>query len=753
MRRRLAARLCLGLVVSFPLHAMAAVVDIDSVATDAGKAWQEFMQSAEFERAYSAYEVLDKVEYSAEGVDAEACRLHAAEVDDALVKAPVSIVVVRTALLCAEATGQAERATRLEGALVSLSREALKDGRQLPWPMPIRVLGPSDVYALLQVAGLEARYEYFVQTRPARYFPLAVAAWDAEAGKETTYLFDYVDVTSRLKGSNEYAGYPFYKDLLADFFEAAQVKGNELAAVDLKAVRTAMQLAEPAAKVKALRVSSGYGGIQSLRLWITLCARRPFSGCGEGLEDILLEQAEAKHVVPMVMLAFLHGEGLVARRDDEVADGLLAAALRRASAEEVALEYMSLATLADRPKAIGRKSLADAMERPAVRAALAAWKLQRDEHDLQESDLQVLAAPASNAIGVGHWWLSQYWREKDRKDLRLESLRLAAEAGDPGALQMQAFNLMTDSPEAAPGLVLDRMRSAALGGEVPAMKYLSDRAAMLHEWKAAERWLMASVRAGDSEAMLDLAALYAKDHAALGQSARQAMDWYVELGEAPAMGEARRRAAYMAMKGTGIAKDPLRAERWLLRDAETGDGTSQLLLAIGYLEGDLGPDGAVKAQPWIDRILAAKELGPKVGYADWLYRNRTGVEDRALAVRLWTEAQDDDESWALNNMAWAYCTAVDPAARNVAAGMKYSEKMLKQPDLAWGRLDTVAACQAASGDHAGAARSQQAVITRFTRYWSLDSLAEEHDQNGYLRRLRLYQQNKPYLDDSPATAD
>lgn len=207
------------------------------------------------------------------------------------------------------------------------------------------------------------------------------------------------------------------------------------------------------------------------------------------------------------------------------------------------------------------------------------------------------------------------------------------------------------------------------------------------------------------------------------------------------------------MKGKGTARDRARAEQWLLQDAQAGDATSQLLLAIAYLDGDLGAESAVKAKPWIDRILASDEREPKVGYADWLYRNRKGAEDRALAKRLWTESQHDNQSWALNNMAWAYCTSVDPSARDVAAGMRYSEQMLKDSDIALGKLDTVAACQAATGKYADAVETQQRVISKFVRYWSLDALTEEMDESGFLDRLRLYQQGKPYLDEKAALAD
>ncbi len=752
MKRYSGLRLGFCLLLQLPLLATAGTVDIDDVSIDAALAWQEFTRSAEFETAYSAYNVLDKVGYTAEGTDTDACRAHATELDDALAKAPVSIAVVRAALLCAEATEQLERAAKLETALVALSKEALKDGRQLPWPKPIRVLGPSDVYALMHAAGLEVRYEYFELIAPTRYFPVVVAAWDAEAGKEIRYVFDYVEPTSRLKGINEYQGYPFYKFLLMDFFEGAQAKSSQLAAVDLQALRAARLTGDAAEKIKALRISAGYGGIQSLRTWIAVCAVRPFKGCGDGLEDILLGLTEQKQVVPMVMLAFLYGEGLVAKRNDEVADGLLAAAMRLSTEDEVALEYLTLSQVTERPKAIARKSLSVAMERPALVAALAAEKVRKGGVALSERDMHALAAPASNATGLGRSWLSEYWRQQNKPDLRLESMRLATDAGDSNAQQIQAFYLATESPRASVGQALELMQSAALAGEAAAMKYLSARARIMREWKSAERWLMAAVRAGDDDAILAVAMLYEEDQQDVGQTAKQAFEWYVEMAEQPTMADARRHAARMAMKGKGTARDPARAERWLLQDAKAGDATSQLLLAIAYLEGDLGAESAAQAKPWIDRILASDEREAKAGYADWLYRNRKGAEDRALAKRLWTESQQDNQSWALNNMAWAYCTSIDPSARDVAAGMRYSEQMLKDSDIAVGKLDTVAACQAATGRYADAVETQQRAISKFVRYWSLDALTDEMDESGFLDRLRLYQQGKPYLDEKAALA-
>ena len=203
-------RMYLCLTLALPLQALAApvAVSVDRVAQAPAEAWSEFLQSSDFDTAYSAYTALEKIGYSAEGIDAEACREHRVELDEAVGKAPVSVAVLRGALLCAEETGETEKAEKLEQALLALSKEALKNGRQQPWPKPIRVLGPADVYALLNMAGLKVSNEYFDLFHPERHYPLVVAAWDEEKGRETRLVFDYVDSAATLKRRSSWRAWP-----------------------------------------------------------------------------------------------------------------------------------------------------------------------------------------------------------------------------------------------------------------------------------------------------------------------------------------------------------------------------------------------------------------------------------------------------------------------------------------------------------------------------------------------------------------
>lgn len=745
-------RICACLVLALPLHALAAsaVVSVDRVAQAPEEAWSEFLQSSDFDTAYSAYATLEKIGYSAEGIDAEACREHRAELDDAVGKAPVSVAVLRGALLCAEGTGETEKAEKLEQALLALSKEALKNGRQQPWPKPIRVLGPADVYALLNMAGLKVSNEYFDLYRPERHYPLVVAAWDEEKGRETRLVFDYVDPVATLKGTNEYAGYPYYRNLLVDFYLDAQAGAKQLAAVDQQAMNIARETAGAQAKVKAVRISAGYGGIQSLRLWTTLCTASPFEGCADGLADILIDLSEKKQAVPMTLLAFLHAEGVGVKRDAALADQLLSAASHLWNEEGVALEYLHMADMTERPKAAERKVLAEAMRKPAIVAAKAAQRILKGEKALSDAEVQALSAAGSNGIGAGQSWLSEHWRQLENEDLRIASLRLAAEAGDAYAQSSYAFHLLgKDSSPADRDQAQRWMRSAALGGNAAAMKYLSQQEYLQHNWKSAARWLMAAVGSNDSDAMLQLAQLYEQDHQDAGQTVKQAFDWYVLMAGDDDAQEARRRAARLAIQGKGTPKDTAKALQWLMQDAEAGDTTSQMQLALAYLDGDFGADQRKSAQIWIDRAMASDDNDPKMGYAEWLFHRSGAAEDRTRAVGIWEALDKAGEPWAVNNMAWAFCTAVEPSARNVERGAELAEAILKKPDLMAPFLDTAAACLAAAGDYSRAAETQRRAISKYAAYWGWDAdtvINDSKDEDGYTTRLKLYQQGKPYVD-------
>lgn len=752
-------RKCVCLALALPLQALAAstVVSLDRVAQAPAEAWSEFLQSSDFDTAYSAYAVLEKVGYSAEGIDAEACREHRVELDDAVGKVPVSVAVLRGALLCAEGTGETEKAEKLEQALLALSKEALKNGRQQPWPKPIRVLGPADVYALLSMAGLKVSNEYFELYRPERHYPLVVAAWDEEKGRETRLVFDYVDPVATLKGTNEYAGYPYYRNLLVDFYVDAQAGAKQLAAVDQQAMNAARETAGTQAKVKAVRISAGYGGIQSLRLWTTLCAASPFEGCADGLADILIGLSEKKQAVPMTLLAFLHAEGVGVKRDAALADQLLAAAMRLWNEEGVALEYLHLADTTERPKAADRKVLADAMRKPAIVAVKAMQRILKEDKALSEAEVQVLSAPGSNGVGTGQAWLAEHWRQRENEALRIASLRLAAQAGEAYAQRSYAFHLLEEDRSPAERAQAQQwMRSAALGGDAQAMKYLFQQDYLQQNWKSAARWLMAAVVANDTEAMLQLAQLYEQDHQDAGQTVKQAFDWYVLMADNDHMPEARRRAARLAIQGKGTPKDTARALQWLKQDAEAGDTTSQMQLALAYLDGDFGADQRKSAQVWIDRVMAANANDPKMGYAEWLYHRSAAAEDRTRAVGIWEALDKAGEPWAVNNMAWAFCTAVEPSARNVKRGVELSEAILKKPDLMAPFLDTAAACQAAAGDYSRAAETQRRAISKYAAYWGWDAdtvIHDSKDEDGYTTRLKLYQQGKPYVDKRSSEPD
>ncbi len=156
--------------------------------------WRTFLARGTAADVNAAIEAVDAVGYDGVAVDAGKCRAHARQVEDGVRRLSVSMVMQRTAMLCAEAVGDRAAADRAAGALAALAGYALAEADRGAWPRPVRIVLPGDAYALFASAGMRVRYEFYTELHPEPYFPLLVAAAPPEGGVETLVKFDYVDV-------------------------------------------------------------------------------------------------------------------------------------------------------------------------------------------------------------------------------------------------------------------------------------------------------------------------------------------------------------------------------------------------------------------------------------------------------------------------------------------------------------------------------------------------------------------------------
>ncbi|MES2672093.1 MAG: tetratricopeptide repeat protein [Pseudomonadota bacterium] len=731
--------------------AAAGAASPEEVAADPGGVWTRFLAVAELNATYERFDALEKVGYDHAAVDADACREHAVELRDAAIAVPVSIALHRAAMLCADALGDAAMAERETAALASLAKHALTGHGDSAWRRPIPVLSPRDVYALVALLGYEYRYDYYRGVDPNRYLPLVVAVWDPEKQVERHLTFDFIDTTNAIDREGDYVGYPYNRHLLADAFIEAQSSGGETIGIDMKAMQAGFEADDPGERVAKLREGAARGGLASLTSWLTICVSEKFEGCADGLIDALLPLAEKKHGLPMTLLAMAYAEGVGVEKDAKAAEALLDAADRRWYRHGASTMYAALEStmLGGRFSDFGVRRLRGSLAAGNVEAEmmLVAQDILIGKRALTAPEIAVLERESSNGAGLGYGTLAEYYRNRDMTAQAEAALAKAAERGHAGSQRERALRgVRAGGSGATLRTWWPAMTAAAHGGDAYAMRFLANEAAKAQEFKRAANWLMAAVDAGDIDAIYAIGRLYEGGHPDVPGGLEVAIEMYESLAEMEGEtgAEARRRLAQLAMQGRGMKRNPKRALAWLQADAERGDAQSQGLLGMMLVTGADGASGVAAGERWLGKAVAAGSTDTRNDYALWLHNRADSTPDsrrRAIALLREARPEPDDVLSIQNNLAWLLCVSAHDDTRDPAAGLAIARQM-EDGKLDPAELDTVAACYAATGDHAHAARLQQRVIDGFP----LDAAGKRQGGQGIFDRLELYRAGKAYIE-------
>ncbi len=684
------------------------------------EAFERFLAQSQMAEVSAAYAIVDELGYSGADIDVAACREHAQKLREAVDRVPVSLAIQHAAMLCAEATGDSASADASLAVAGALAKAALAQASGFGSARPIRVVSPVDAYALAHISGLELRYAYYGDRNPKRYFPMVLALWDPASKSEKHIAFDFIDAAYRLSRTEPYFGFPVLRSQLVATYLNEQAKAGIVMAVDMKALRHAVESAEPKEKVDRLRAAAQAGGVQAAQGWLVICVKTPFPGCADGLADALMPEAEKEHAWPMTLLAMVYAEGVGVERDPAAAEKLLAAASKRWDKDGATLAYVDLwRGLHQRPlpkPLLEKLARAEAMGNANVRALLTGLKtFSDDKPELSEDELRYLARPDINGIGFGYSMLATYYMGRDKDSEKTKWVTKAAEAGDPWAQADYAW--MLDAGEGVPKDEAAAKRWAAEsahGGSAWGMRMMSRYSRSDRRWTDAEKWLLVAAAEGDGQAMLDLGQLYEFERPGVSAKADGAAPYYRAVADHDSDAEigavARRRLAAMALAGRGMPKDSKQAQRWLLQDAEKGDHISEARLGLGYLNGDFGPPDEAEGRRWIDRALKAKESSVFADYGYWLYYKKKTPESQQQAIDLWEQGLAVEDAFTANNLAWVRCTSPDERIFDPARGVAAAEKLGSPADLDPSTLDTYAACQAAAGRFDEAAKQQAKVI-------------------------------------------
>ena len=723
-----------------------------AAAADAGEMWRQFLANGNYEKSMAAYDVTLSVGYDGSDVDAASCKENAAALRSAIDTVPVSIAIRRVAYLCADATGDKDAAEREMQVLAMLSRHALGQAGDPQVARPIPVVAPADAYALLLTSGMEEKYEYYLYTRPLRYFPLVLVAWDEDRASERHFAFDYVDVLQQLDMEQKFAGMPIVRDWIAQAFLGGRSAGP-VAAVDMAALRSSATTTVLADKLAKIRGAAQAGGPQSMKGWLILCARKDKPvGCTDGLIDALLAQAEKKNAVPMAMLAYAYLDGVGVKADAKAAWVLLDAAERRwpgGALVELADVWATMHVDAPFPSEMQQRLDVAAKAQPMVRRFLLQREIEKKKSQLGDGDVAFLARPDQNGRGLGYALLVDYYQKLDQPATLWQWTIKAAEAGNATTQAWYASALLNGvqghvNRDVAKGLAF--AAQAAQGGDAWSARRMSHERAMVRDFQGAEGWLLSAADAGDIDSIMYLASYYEQERPGVTGDIERAVELYRMLAGLGTQGAPARRAlAELALKGRGMAKDPAKAMQWLRADADSGDHESEVLLAMHHLEGDFGKVEEAEGTRWVQRAMKAGHSDAYTAYGSWLYYTKDTKESRTKGLELLSRAHADGNEGASNNYAWVLCTSPRVEIYDPKRGLEVSAKLGDVETMDAGALDTVAACHAANGDFRQAIELQTRAARELAAYDTPQQAAERKGKPpGYERRLDLYKAGKRY---------
>lgn len=675
-------------------------------------------------------------------VTADRCRQRSAALDAATRADPLSMAAWYFQNRCAKALGDDARARWSEQALAVVLRDRLAGLPPDNGGTPIEVGSAIDGSGLIYASGEQVIYSYFDLSSLRDGLLWRVGLRD-DAGHERALSFDVLSPRLRLLRQPNLARTPALR--LLTFSKGAEalregIEKDESIPTTLDGLDE-----EPAARRDAtLAALEAHASLSSAIVLARYCVPRANRACTGKAVDHLLGYAEKGYAEPMLVLAYAYAHARDIPRDLPAAKALLQGAAKKIGTGKAWAEYLRLD--GDPAKAdpgfapwLLDQALAAADKDDALAAAMAlkVVGLAPAVH----LDASRLATLRQQAEGAGLGYLVQ-WQAMVQADTRHDWLAEATAAKAlyalraPGSLRTQAASMLGDLyfNGAAPGVAADPVQAlhwlteAGQGGNSAAMQLVgamyADQPAHPESMQLAAEWLSSAVLAGDSSAVMVMAAIAERDPPGFATAfagkerqyvldSREAARIYEDIiRRMPGKSVARiaaRRLALMLVAGHGVARDPARARAMLTADAQAGDAQSALLLAALLNNGLLGARDPAAAKQWLARIEPSLDGEAAATAADLLYLGADLPPDRERALMLWKRAADKGYDAAWNEMAWTMCTAAKVEPRDAAAGMDAARKAVAAAPTA-ARIDTLAACQAATGDFAAAMASQKKAL-------------------------------------------
>ncbi|MBL8297147.1 MAG: sel1 repeat family protein [Rhodanobacteraceae bacterium] len=673
------------------------------------------MAEGDSEAIYTTYHLIEAVHDEAGAIDAARCRENADAIAKALAINPVGLGLWYMAQDCARASGDEilaqQRSDRFE-ALLRYTFLHYRAGQDTP----MRIVSVLDVDAVVAASGQTLLYSFYRPYTGGRELPYTVGLWDEKTQRESVLEFDFLDTVVSLQRAAA-AEFPmFRRDFVRTLGENAQKSspGSELALL------YEFQKVQGAQALDVLRRHAQSGGFMPAMMLAVFCGENLEFGCrNEGI-DALLPFAEKRHAVALATLAFVYARHSQKPADLKAARALIEQADVRLGDAQGSATFLSMGV-----KSGDRERLAGLVEKPLLKAAkggdplagalYAAARIVQLDKVPRGAERGYIEAAAAAGIPRAQHWLAAIYLAEEKTEQALPWMHAAAQAGVAQAQNW--LGLAYYGGES--GLAADRsvglewLKKAGHGGIASASAivgrhYLgeSDELANL---KRAQGWLQSAARGDDVSAAVQLGMLYERDIAGIGSPAHAAKVYEAVIARHDNV-DARRQLANLLLAGDGVKADVARAVTLLQQGAQAGDAESQAALGTHLLHAKDAADRRVEGLDWVRKAAAAGNREARLSLASALWHGRAGAPEHAAAREIWQALISEDVTLARNEFAWAVCTPTDAGLLDAKAGIAATQEQATGDKAFFVIVDTLAACQAAAGDYAAAAKTQERAI-------------------------------------------
>jgi TPR repeat protein len=639
---------------------------------------------------------------------------------------PLSLAVWYYQGQCAEALGNSALRDRSDEAFAALVRDTLAGVPPDNGVTPLHVESIDDGNALIDASGEDVTYSYLDMSDLGRGLFWRAGLQDKQTHRERELSFEFLERRLALVRDPDLLVDPLMR-LLAerDFAE----NGIDKSIAPWPGVpRTLDYLTRFTAEQEAARIKQliASDSVDVPYVLAPYCFWHPEASCASAAVDKLLPLAERHLAQPMILLAYAEANGLGIKSDQSAAKVLLQGATRNEDAGAVYAAYLYLD---------GRHFEAAS---PFDRWIYAQVAAAADAGDKLAAGV-ALQFVVGNPTYEGDATRPKRWQQladsAGLTDFSYAYCRSVAKAANDGPAEIACAQAAGASSAAAffladaytygdlPGVAVDyakalywRKQAAILGDAVSMRlmgKHYEAETGKPESLELAKKWYRSSIELRDGYAILDLAEFEARGQVDPAAGPKGAAKVYEAVSADPSKEfgpRARRDLALLLAKGKGIDRDPSRARSLVMHDADTGDARSQLLMANLLYAGLLGAPDPAGAHTWMEKAISANNTSVTIAIADQLYAGVKLPPDRARAIALWTQAaQQKGGELAWNDMAWSLCTAPDASLRNPKQGLDAAVKATaRNSSPSW--LDTLAACEAATGDYDAAAGTEQKAL-------------------------------------------